>query len=185
MASCGARSDGYVEQRNPRPPNSARAFLLLPISCRDKGRKLGINFDRAREAISSSKSSLEAPPPASIGRTAVRTFWRISSAIPKFSPWEDDSANDSMRETYRIHSKVNSSTRICNLRLAYRTATLPAPCSVRGSDYSGKLSKYSDFLEDGMSHNCAGPAWPLHRRHHKRRIGDVPKRELREFSYRC
>jgi hypothetical protein len=167
-----------------RAPSSARASCFCNF-CRDKGRKLGINFDRARDGYIELEKFLSS---AAAGKHPVDgcyvTFWRIILRYPEILAWET-LWNDSLRETYQaLHSKVKSVNPklLCGWHIFHSNSFSPM---FRAEQDLQELSKYSDFLKMVMYHNCAGPRMASYIDGiHGGVFGDVPKEELLEFEYR-
>jgi hypothetical protein len=153
--------------------------------CLSKARRLGINFERAREGYLALEGFLKS---VSGGKRPVDgcyvTFWRIILRYPEILAWET-LWNDSLRETYQaLHSKVKSvkPDMLCGWHIFHSNSFSPM---FRAEQDLQELSKYSDFLKMVMYHNCAGPRMASYIDGiHSGVFADFPKEELLEFEYR-
>lgn len=153
--------------------------------CQAKGRRLGINVDRAREGYLALDKFLKE---ASGGKRPVDgcyvTFWRTLLRYPEILAWET-LWNDSLRETYgALHTRVKSvkNELLCGWHIFHNNSFSPM---FRAEQDLQELAKYSDFLKMVMYHNCAGPRMASYIDGiHTGVFADIPKQELLEFEYR-
>jgi hypothetical protein len=153
--------------------------------CVAKGKRLGINVDRARQGYLTLEKFLQ---DASSGKHPVDgcyvTFWRILLRYPEILAWET-LWNDSLRETYQaLYSKVKSvnANLLCGWHIFHNNSFSPV---FRAEQDLQELSKYSDFLKMVMYHNCAGPRMASYIDGLQSGVfADLPKEELLEFQYR-
>jgi len=163
-------------------PDRASCFCQF---CQAKGRRLGINVDRAREGYLALEKFLKE---AAGGKRPVDgyyvTFWRIILRYPEILAWET-LWNDSLRETYQaLHSKVKSvkPAMLCGWHIFHSNSFSPV---FRAEQDLQELAKYSDFLKMVMYHNCAGPRMANYIDGlHSGVFADLPKEELLQFQYR-
>ena len=167
-----------------RAGGAERASCFCPF-CQSKARRLGINFDRAREGYLALEAFLKS---VSSGKRPVDgcyvTFWRIILRYPEILAWET-LWNDSLRETYQaLHSKVKSARpdMLCGWHIFHSNSF---SSMFRAEQDLQELSRYSDFLKMVMYHNCAGPRMASYIDGiHSGVFADFPKEELLEFEYR-
>lgn len=166
-----------------RAANAERASCFCEF-CQTKGKRLGINVERAREGYLALEKFLKG---ASGGNRPVDgyyvTFWRIILRYPEILAWET-LWNDSLRETYQaLHSKVKSvkPNMLCGWHIFHNNSFSP---TFRAEQDLQELSKYSDFFKMVMYNNCAGPRMASYIDGiHKGVFADIPKQDLLEFEY--
>ena len=167
-----------------RAANAEHASCFCEF-CQAKGKRLGINAERAREGYLALEKFLK---DASGGKRLVDgnyvTFWRIILRYPEILAWETF-WNDSLRETYQaLYSKVKSvkPNLLCGWHIFHNNSFSP---TFRAEQDLQELSKYSDFFKMVMYNNCAGPRMARYIDGIQKGVfADIPKQDLLEFEYR-